>query len=788
MRKNTRIILLGLLLNVIFGFVGCTSNPQKDELVLEGFNDLTITAELGEFVSFAEYLTVTDSEGESCETSYLLQTIDGNDVISINNEFKAEYQQGYKLTITAKKGEAETSRVITIECVDTTAPIIHIDKMEVDSGYIGEEYALPQFTVFDASGSVKVEDVSLKIYYVNDDDTRSECLITNDKFTPDDDGVYEIEAKAQDSAGNVGTAKREFVVRKYAQVGEIEYFSGKTSVNAVDDFWTGADLQGQPVSWLKNYEGAEGILKLSYNSAHVTDVAFAWWITPRQTMENYAEGDKLVVRAYIPSDSGIKYLQLGEGIDAPEQNWDIAYNEWKDYVFDADLFRTLWTDVETGAVDALKYARFCCRVAQPTNGSFYIDSIAVVKDSDLDAITVIVNSENSTLYPNEKITIAISGTEANTYDVKIVSPDSNIVLLDEENKFTPAVSGEYTVIVTVKKEDFTFEKIETINVERLPATENEVENFDEYISIKNVKTGWNNYAGEPTWLSEYEGANGVIKYDYSGTWPGLYFMPRKDVSEYEGYEEVVVRFYVVKTGGDLRWAYMGGTATTNQGNPAEIVVGEWQEISFPISCLNLTDKGVHLQFRSDVEGEGTIYIDSIYVVDTAANSDVANFNNEESVSKTLSVGTTTDSEGVTLTYHDKITLGGEEKQGVVEITVTGKTYYEIILNPLKEMSEYDQYDGAFVISMYVPSMENGIESIGVVGNDYKAIYNATDIWVKHGDSEYVDKWVEHEIDISYFKTYWGKEKDWAGHISLYVNSTGTYTFYIDVIYVTNAEA
>ena len=128
------------------------------------------------------------------------------------------------------------------------------------TGTVGEEYTLPEVTTKNFVGTPTID---MKLYLLGEGGSETEVAITNGKFTPSVAGQYLIRVTVSDEAGNVVTETAEFTVTEVVDVireNEVIDFDEKSDLDLVDD---GGRLAGRnELSWLKTYEGENGVLKL----------------------------------------------------------------------------------------------------------------------------------------------------------------------------------------------------------------------------------------------------------------------------------------------------------------------------------------------------------------------------------------------------------------------------------------------------------------------------------------------------------------------------------------------
>ena len=373
---------ISCLIIAVFLMLSCVACGGS-KLNLVDFDNETITAELGGFFSFDEYLEAKDIEGNSYEVNYELTTSSGKAVSSVGNAFKVESIGGYKLSLSVEKNK----RTITINVVDTISPVIRIGEMSSSFGYIGEKYELPQIEYYDLSKFVE-SSKKVEVYTLNGTEKQFLEIDNENCFTPQTDLIHYIAVTCEDIYGNIALVEKEFIIRKYAQKNEVESFSDKKSVDSFVVDYAGAGVSGGFLTWHSEYEGENGVLQVKFKSAHDTDYGFFYSFIPRLKMEDY-NGTKLIIRAFVPTDSSVYYLQLGAG-----ENMSYKYvtkGTWVDYVFDYQVFVKLWTMAEENPSAKLNDIQnyFAIFVDKTGEGCIYIDKIVVENEND-----IIENNDN----------------------------------------------------------------------------------------------------------------------------------------------------------------------------------------------------------------------------------------------------------------------------------------------------------------------------------------------------------------------------------------------------------
>lgn len=160
-----------------------------------------------------------------------------------------------------------------------------------------------------------------------------------------------------------------------------------------------------------------------------------------------------------------------------------------------------------------------------------------------------------------------------------------------ENAFTPTASGNYLVEATAvdgSGNTATESKIIYIHDE---IKINEILSFDNEIDVARVSAS----NAEISYLEEYEGEEGIVKFSYTGGyWANAFtFLPLRDVSNYSDvynfYDSLVVRMYVVQS--DEAQNYFTNVAVknyktnTNYYSSTPIAYNQWVDYEFDIAAL-----------------------------------------------------------------------------------------------------------------------------------------------------------------------------------------------------------
>lgn len=462
---------------VISVAVGCSDSEDATPVPsLLDFTDKSVTAEFGDIFSCEEYSVAKDEEGIFYNTTVSVKTADGKDVLCVKKSFKIEETTDYVATVTARGKGWKQERKITVTPQDTLPPTLRIGDMSEKCGKIGGEYELPEYYVYDASG-VKSKNISYGVWYVNGEQEERQT-VTENKFFAAKSGKYEIRLSAKDNFGQSNTVKQDFYVRADALDNEIESFTEPPSADSVRGVWYGSDLKSEPVSHLDEFEGAQGVVKLSYRSTHDKDFAFTYSLIPRKQIAEYAGGQKVIIKAYVPKSSNIQYIQLGEGAeDKVSRAWlnTDSFDKWVDYEFDFAVFENLWSnDISSSGLP--KHGKIFLRLSKVNNegGEIYIDSITVVPKGETLVTPVSAGGKFCT---QRKIAFTVSNS---VKQFKVFAPDGNEVQLSE-NGFTPINSGKYTVQVICEgyaktiEYSFIVEKADTDTIEDFDNTAGDIQ-------------------------------------------------------------------------------------------------------------------------------------------------------------------------------------------------------------------------------------------------------------------------------------------------------------------------
>ena len=195
-KRKFWIMLFTFLCALCFGFACSASKDEQAKIAFKDFENKTISVELGDYFSVASYMLVEDESGNPYHASATIKTADGKAVSHMKYEFRVENASGYVVTLTvSRNGDTLATRVLKLSPVDTSSPVVSIgDFPEVC--FVGTEYTIP-VTVYDANAQTQyVSSVFIK----GENGAEEEVTVTNEKFTPEKAGTYEVRVAANDGS------------------------------------------------------------------------------------------------------------------------------------------------------------------------------------------------------------------------------------------------------------------------------------------------------------------------------------------------------------------------------------------------------------------------------------------------------------------------------------------------------------------------------------------------------------------------------------------------------------
>lgn len=256
-RKILISILALILVCSTLALVAC----KNDEIELESFDDVTITAYYNEEFSVSPYITAVTTSGKAIKGYAEIFDSKNNPVTIFANRFKIRSMEGYSANISVEvaRGDVRTRR-ITINVVDRTKATFSVSKY-MPMGAVGVEYSIPEITATQKSGMELP--VSFEVFMSEDGVgnaviENNEYTITDNKFTPDKKGIYTLVASAVDTLGNVSSIDSQIIVRDKALAENVieDFSDDRTVKNIFTDSNTAGKKTERSLSaeWLENYE------------------------------------------------------------------------------------------------------------------------------------------------------------------------------------------------------------------------------------------------------------------------------------------------------------------------------------------------------------------------------------------------------------------------------------------------------------------------------------------------------------------------------------------------------
>ena len=440
------------------------------------------------------------------------------------------------------------------------------------------------------------------------------------------------------------------------------------------------------VSWVENYQGKNGVMKVSANTS---------WnyfgFKALNTLQSYQDAyySKINVVMYVPSETTIGGLYFGPSVSFQLQGRDA----WYTYTFDISHFLTNW------ATDSA----YNKSIGSGLNGDLYVDSIYVsdiitppTTPTGMEVVPVRNSSDikgfnvyGSTLsYVDEfqgatgVIKAEMNGwggfefkpqQDASVYE----SADYVIIRMYVVSDKTPGVFwinnaaaaktttvlGEWVeyrfAIGDVKLSEFNCVTADpgiawTIYIDEIYAVGATKATGNEVVAIRNSldTAGISDYGSTVTYVDEFQGATGLIKVDVA-SWGGFYFKAQQDASAFASYTYIVIKY----------WANTAHTSVwMNNATQAPFVfknfdnVNTWAYFVMKTSELDLSSK-ILLTYNVT---NGSLYIDEIF----ATNS--LDFTNGGIVDEfTAESATSTFTNALSTEYLDDF----QGKTGVVKVTV-----------------------------------------------------------------------------------------------------------------------
>ena len=374
---------------------------------------------------------------------------------------------------------------------------------------------------------------------------------------------------------------------------------------------TGGDVN--KASWLASYEGAEGVLKM--------DVGSWEWLGYMNTdaWQPYFGADTYKAYKYLAFRVRLEGLNAGETLNAYFKVEGTAVEDNAQYGLRFTANTDGWTtvlmpiDILVNNLDgfAQKTQWTFSGIKENSKAVLYVDSLMAVNYSEVTVDDMVV----------------VLGEKVDFSSIAALSEATELtVQIDGETQqgtaFTPASAGEYSVEITGVSETG------YIRAEFIVRAAEEGIMLD--FSANGDRPTGNDASGLCELLSEFEGADGVLKLEASTNWPAYSyngaFKPIFDKAVYQGYEYLEFRVYA--TGVLNLYFQVGGAKPAIEyalqfGN-GNLDTNQWVTYRVSIETfLNNYDsflqKSQFMAFAVGVapEADSTyVYIDSIRAVNT----------------------------------------------------------------------------------------------------------------------------------------------------------------------------
>ena len=417
-------------------------------------------------------------------------------------------------------------------------------------------------------------------------------------FTPTAAGEYTVVI-----TGETGTQyiRAEFTLRA-AEKGMVLDFS------SAGDAPTGGDVT--EATYLNNYEGATGVLKMHVGIWKGYTNASGW--KPIFDSSAYSGYTHLAFRIKVEGFTGtnFKFYYKVEGTGG-----DSAVEYVIEFTANTNGWTTVYLPIETfvknldGFAQKTQFTFINTPESNETQTYLYLDSIRAVSKISVEDMAVKIGES-----VDFKDIAEFSGATGLTVEIGGV--------LQSGTTFAPNAAGEYTVLLTGEIGG----KYSCAEFILRAAEEGMVLDF----SANGDRPTGNDASGLCELLSEFEGADGVLKLEASTNWPAYSyngaFKPIFDKAVYQGYEYLEFRVYA--TGVLNLYFQVGGASPAVEymlqfGN-GNLDTNQWVTYRVSIETfLNNYDSflqsGRFMAFAEGVapDADSTyVYIDSIRAVDT----------------------------------------------------------------------------------------------------------------------------------------------------------------------------
>ncbi len=419
-------------------------------------------------------------------------------------------------------------------------------------------------------------------------------------FTPTAAGEYTVVITGETSTQYI---RAEFIVRA-AEEGMVLDFS------SAGDAPTGGDVT--EATWLDEYDGATGVLKMHVGIWKGYTNASGW--KPIFDSSVYKDYTHLAFRIKVEGFTGTNfkfyYKVEGTGGDSAVEyviEFTANTNGWTTIYLPIKIF----ADNFSGFAEKTQITFLNSPESNETQTYLYLDSIRAVNYSD-------VTVDDMVVVLGEKVDFSSIAAFAEATELTVQIDGET----QQGTAFTPTAAGEYTVVITGETGTQYFRAEFIVRA----AEEGMVLDF----SANGDRPTGNDASGLCELLSEFEGADGVLKLEASKNWPAYSyngaFKPIFDKAVYQGYDYLEFRVYAT---GVLNLYFQVGRASPAieyalQFGNGNLDTNQWVTYRVSIETfLNNYDSflqnGQFMAFADGVapEADSTyVYIDSIRAVNT----------------------------------------------------------------------------------------------------------------------------------------------------------------------------
>ena len=433
-----------------------TSAGSEEEIVLSGFDvPEEATVSYGTIYTIPDYV-VQDQNGTLYTVEYVV-TSGGETVSVVGGQISIDSMEDYTITYTVQIDEDDMVQKTTVlKVMDENIPYVSMSGMRL-SYLVGETIALPTVEVTDNLDTGLTAALSV----MQGDEVVIESV--TEAFSIDTRGAYTLVATATDSAGNVGRAEADFVVRDLPAKGEVEDFADEYAAYSVSpkgnygEILTGetAEIEGETAYKITSadttgantkYPGLSLAPRTSLDEVKALKEAGFDAVTMEIYLESPVARTLYHQWAYNTDDQGNptthKQANLGS----------VQNNAWTTVTFDLDLFIGAYDDIASGEILFFYFGNDSDWVTQ-VEFNYYVKDIYVTRT--LTDIAVTENLEDT--YALDA-SVDISGVSAASesapdaqFDISVIGPAGE-ELLPEGGAVAAADYGVYTVTASVAEE------------------------------------------------------------------------------------------------------------------------------------------------------------------------------------------------------------------------------------------------------------------------------------------------------------------------------------------------